>query len=112
MTPRLVVVGSANTDLVVRVPRLPRPGETITAGRFAVVAGGKGANQAAAAARAGARVEFVADIGRDDFGPAARESLRRQRISTRHLVRSETARRAAALILGDWQGQNLNAAAA
>jgi len=111
MNPRLVVVGSANTDLVVRVPRLPRPGETITDGRFAVVAGGKGANQAVAAARAGARVEFVANIGRDDFGEAALESLRRERIGTRHLVRSETARSGVALILVDGQGENLIAVA-
>ena len=54
MKPRIIVIGSANTDLVVRVPRLPRPGETVSGGRFAVVAGGKGANQAVAAARAGA----------------------------------------------------------
>src|SRR5213080_2761082 len=111
MKPQVIVIGSANTHLVVRVPELPRPGQTMAGGRFQIVAGGKGANQAVAAARAGARVEFVANIGRDDFGEAALEILRRERIGTRHLVRSETARSGVALILVDGQGENLIAVA-
>jgi ribokinase len=66
--PVLVVVGSANTDLVVCVPRIPSPGETILGGDFEVVGGGKGANQAVAAARMGADVYFVARVGEDAFG--------------------------------------------
>ena len=65
--PRVVIIGSSNTDLVLRCVRLPRPGETVLGGDFARHAGGKGANQAVAAARAGARVVFVGARGNDDF---------------------------------------------
>jgi ribokinase len=111
MKPRVVVVGSANTDLVIRVPRLPRPGETVSGTRFAVCAGGKGANQAVAAARAGARVAFIANIGSDDFGDAALAGLQRERIDTRHVVRSPRATSGVALIMVDASGRNLIAVA-
>jgi ribokinase len=102
-----MVVGSANTDLVVPVPRLPAAGETVTGGRLQVTAGGKGANQAVAAARAGARVTLVAAIGRDAFGEATLKSLRREGIDTRHVVHSRTAPSGVALILVDGRGENL-----
>jgi len=111
MKPPIVVIGSANTDLVIRVARLPRPGETISGGRFAVVAGGKGANQTVAAARAGARVTFIANIGRDDFGDASLEGLCREGIDTRYVVRSPGTPSGVALILVDDQGENLIAVA-
>ena len=72
---RVVVVGSANMDLVVRQPRLPRPGETMFGSDFATVAGGKGLNQAVAAALAGAEVEFVGAVGVDAHGEALRAVL-------------------------------------
>ncbi|HEX5503534.1 MAG TPA: ribokinase [Thermomicrobiales bacterium] len=76
MSPSAVyVVGSVNTDLVVGVGALPRPGETVAGGRFAIVGGGKGANAAVAAARLGARVALVACLGDDDFGRARRADL-------------------------------------
>mgnify|MGYP005863962167 FL=1 len=65
---RVVVVGSANMDMVVRAPRIPRPGETVVGSQFVMVPGGKGANQAVAAARLGAHVTFVARVGNDLFG--------------------------------------------
>ena len=65
---RIVVVGSSNTDMVVRVPALPRPGETVVGGDFFTARGGKGANQAVAAARAGGSVTFVACLGDDALG--------------------------------------------
>ena len=65
---KVVVVGSTNTDMTVRVPRLPAPGETVSGGDFRVTGGGKGANQAVAAARAGATVVFVTALGADDVG--------------------------------------------
>jgi ribokinase len=65
-TPRITVVGSANVDLVARSPRLPRPGETVGDATFARIPGGKGANQAVAAARLGAAVRFVGRVGDDD----------------------------------------------
>jgi ribokinase len=76
LRPRLTVVGSANLDLVVRVERLPRPGETLTDASLARVPGGKGANQAVAAARLGADVKFVGAVGEDDFADEALAGLR------------------------------------
>ncbi|HTJ36277.1 MAG TPA: ribokinase [Dactylosporangium sp.] len=75
MSARVVVVGSANLDLVVATPRLPSPGETVLGGDFRTVPGGKGANQAVAAARAGAACAFVGAVGGDDFGRLLRDSL-------------------------------------
>ena len=66
----IVVVGSVNMDLVVNAPVLPRPGETVLGDRFKTVPGGKGANQAIAAARAGGRCAFVGAVGQDEFGDA------------------------------------------
>lgn len=75
MTGRVVVVGSVNVDLVVRLPRLPAPGETVSGGSFARHGGGKGANQAVAAARAGARTAIVGRVGADPEGDAALAEL-------------------------------------
>ncbi|MBV8900592.1 MAG: ribokinase [Verrucomicrobia bacterium] len=75
MPSRILVVGSSNTDLVIYCDRLPRPGETVLGGEFQTFGGGKGANQAVAAARAGGNVTFVAARGADDFGKAARDRL-------------------------------------
>lgn len=105
--PSVIVVGSANSDLVVRVPRLPRPGETVTGGEFRIVAGGKGANQAVAASRAGARSTFIACIGGDDIGDAAVAGLRREKIDTRFVVRNERVPSGIALIMVDARGENL-----
>jgi len=105
--PRIVIIGSANTDLVVRVPKLPRPGETVTGGQFKIVAGGKGANQAVAAARAGARVTFIGNIGKDGFGDATLQGLRREGINTRCVVRSKSSPSGVALIMVDARGENL-----
>jgi ribokinase len=74
--PRIVVVGSVNLDLVVRVERLPRPGETVSGAVFDRVPGGKGANQAVACARLGAHVTLVAAVGRDAFAAEALEGAR------------------------------------
>ncbi len=76
MAPRIVVVGSVNLDLVVRVERLPGPGETVGGGTFARVPGGKGANQAVACARLGAQVTMIAAVGRDPFAAEALAGLR------------------------------------
>ena len=107
MNPRVVVIGSANTDMVIRVSRLPQRGETVTGGRFAIVSGGKGANQAVAAARAGARVTFVANVGCDSFGDAALKGLRRERINTRYVARSTATSSGVALIMVGRRGENL-----
>lgn len=106
MKPNIVVVGSSNTDLIVRVPRIPRPGETILGGRFATAPGGKGANQAVAAARAGGRVTFVARVGRDAFGAQALAGFRRDGIDVRHVRRDPDAPSGVALIFVAADGQN------
>jgi ribokinase len=94
-----VVVGSSNTDLVLSCSHLPAPGETLLGGEFQRFQGGKGANQAVAAARAGARVTFIGARGRDDFGRAAADSLKREKIDTRYFVECPTAPSGVALIL-------------
>ncbi|GIF68607.1 ribokinase [Asanoa ishikariensis] len=85
MNARVVVVGSTNLDLVVTTPQLPRPGETVLGADFRTVPGGKGANQAVAAARAGATCEFVGAIGSDDFGVRLRDSLVAAEVGVRGL---------------------------
>jgi ribokinase len=102
----IVVVGSSNTDMVVRVPHLPAPGETVLGGSFLMAAGGKGANQAVAAARLGAQVKLVAGVGQDVFGEAALLGLEREGIDTQHIsVDLETAS-GVALITVDDTGEN------
>ncbi|MEN6451801.1 MAG: ribokinase [Thermoguttaceae bacterium] len=105
-TPRIVVVGSVNTDMVVKGQRLPGPGETVTGGRFVMVAGGKGANQAVAAARLGAEVTLVARVGADVFGDQAIENFRREGIRTEHVLRDPEHATGVALILVDHAGEN------
>src|SRR6476469_6232804 len=85
--PREVVVGSINADLVVPVPALPAPGETVTGGTFARHGGGKGANQAVAAARLGAAVALVGALGRDAFGDQLHAGLRQEGVDLAHVHR-------------------------
>jgi ribokinase len=86
--PRLTVVGSINLDLVVRAERLPRPGETVSGASFARVPGGKGANQAVAAARLGAEVALVGCVGRDELAEEALAALRETGVEERWLVKN------------------------
>ncbi len=79
---RIVVLGSSNTDMIIQLPKIPRPGETLLGGRFSMAAGGKGANQAVAAARAGGRVQFIGRVGRDVFGDRAVASFLEDGIDT------------------------------
>lgn len=104
--PRVVVVGSANMDLVARMDRLPKPGETRMADGFEMLPGGKGANQAVAAARAGGAVQFVGRIGRDGFGSRLLERCREEGVGVRHLSRDPKAASGSALILVETSGQN------
>jgi len=85
--PRLTVVGSINLDLVAQAERLPRPGETVSGARFSRVPGGKGANQAVAAARLGADVTLVACVGRDELAAPALAGLREARVGERWLAK-------------------------
>ena len=108
---RIVVVGSVNADMVVKGPRLPGPGETVVGGRFFMAAGGKGANQAVAAARLGADVTLVAKVGRDMFGDQAVANFEKEGIRTDLILRDADCSTGVALILVDQQGENLIAVA-
>jgi ribokinase len=101
--PRIAVVGSANIDLVARCERLPRPGETITGAQLRRMPGGKGANQAVAAARLGAAVRFIGCVGSDDL---VLRSLQAEGIDTSGVVRV-SAQTGTALILVDAGGENV-----
>ena len=103
---RVVVVGSSNTDMVVKTPHIPAPGETVLGGDFVMVAGGKGANQAVAAARLGAQTTFVARLGRDVFGDRAITNIGTAGVDTHYIVRDDTAPSGVALIAVDDKGQN------
>lgn len=111
MHPTIVVIGSANTDLVVNVPHLPRPGETVLGGTFASHGGGKGANQAVAAARAGGAVTFIARVGGDAFGDTALTAWRNDGIATELVRRDASAPSGVALILVDDKAENCIAVA-
>lgn len=110
--PPVLVVGSSNTDLVVRLARLPGPGETVLGGAFARAAGGKGANQAVAAARAGGAVTFVARVGRDAEGRQALAGFAAAGIHVRYVVRDPRRPSGVALILVGQGGENCIAVAA
>jgi ribokinase len=105
-TRRIVVVGSANTDMIIRLKRIPRPGETILGGEFFTAAGGKGANQAVSAARAGGSVSFVARLGQDTLGDQAVAGYARDRIDIAHVVRDPKRPSGVGLIFLEQGGQN------
>jgi ribokinase len=102
----IVVVGSSNTDMIVRVPRIPRAGETLLGGEFSTAAGGKGANQAVGAARAGGKVALIARIGRDSFGDQAVAGLRRAGVDVSCVFRDKAAASGVALIFVATVGEN------
>lgn len=107
MNVNIVVVGSSNTDLVLSCARLPKPGETLLGGELSRFGGGKGANQAVAAARAGASVTFVGARGDDDFGQQALKNLKAEGIDTRFFtVTSKAPSGVAIILLGGKERQN------
>jgi ribokinase len=111
MAGRVVVVGSSNVDLVMKLPRLPRVGETVTDGVFAQVFGGKGANQAVGAARAGGDVAFVSSVGDDAYGSQVIESLKADGIDTRFVFEETGVATGTALIMVGGEGHNCIAVA-
>ena len=102
----IVVVGSSNTDMVVNVARIPKPGETILGGSFHTAPGGKGANQAVAAQRAGGAVTFVASVGQDAFGQQAVTGFVKEGINVDHISRHKTEPSGVALIFVAADGEN------
>lgn len=102
----IVVIGSSNTDMVIKTSRLPLPGETILGGDFLMNPGGKGANQAVAAARLNGTVTFVAKTGKDVFGREARELFQAENMNVEFLFSDDEAPSGIALITVNEQGEN------
>lgn len=103
---RIVVIGSANVDFVVQTPHIPQPGETVLGHHFVMAMGGKGANQAVAAARLGAEVVFVARVGQDVFGDQCLEAYRTEGIDTRFVIRDSNEATGVALVAVAEDGEN------
>ena len=102
----IYVIGSSNTDMVVKTEKLPMPGETVIGGTFFMNPGGKGANQAVAAARLGGRVTFIARVGADLFGTQALQQFQKESIDTRFVTQDQEYPSGVALIGVDRQGEN------
>ena len=107
MSTRISVVGSLNMDLVIRSPHFPQPGETIFGSDFQTIPGGKGANQAVAAARQGGQVSLVGRLGDDAFANVLIENLAADGIDTTFVGRDEIAASGVALIVVDDDGENI-----
>jgi len=101
----VVVVGSLNADLVVKSPRFPQPGETISGDDLRIIPGGKGANQAVAAARQGVKTAMIGRVGSDSFGPFLVENLKSNQVDTSHVLSTDSAT-GTAIIVVDANGQN------
>jgi len=102
----ILIVGSLNADLVVRVPRFPQPGETISGGDLQIIPGGKGANQAVAAARQGTSVSMLGRVGNDSFGPELIQNLKKNNVDTSQVQIDSEAATGTAVIVVDANGQN------
>lgn len=103
----ITVVGSYVVDLMSRTPRMPKPGETVLGGPFRMGPGGKGGNQAVAAARQGSSVRMVTKVGNDSFGKDALQNFENERIDTAYVFVDETEATGAALIAVDDQSENM-----
>jgi len=106
MKPYILVIGSSNTDMVVKADRLPAPGETILGGTFLMTAGGKGANQAVAATRLGGDVVFIVKVGDDIFGRQAIQSFKEEGIDTNYAITDPVNPSGVALITVDAKAEN------
>ncbi|MBN2136210.1 MAG: ribokinase [Sedimentisphaerales bacterium] len=104
---KIAVVGSSNMDLVVKSARIPVVGETILGGDFIMVPGGKGANQAVAAAKLGAEVYFIAKLGKDIFAEQSIQNFKKESVNTKHVVQTDEAPSGVALIMVDDDGNNV-----
>lgn len=108
---KIVVIGSCNTDMVVTTDQLPKPGETVLGRNFKMFSGGKGANQAVAAARLGGNVSFIAKIGDDLFGKQSIEKFKNEKIDVQHIFLDSHLPTGVALITVDQNGENCIAVA-
>jgi len=103
---RIIVIGSSNTDMVIKTEKIPMPGETILGGTFLMNPGGKGANQAVAASRLGGKVTFIAKIGDDLFGNQTTGILKKEGIDTSYIIKDSELPSGIALITVDEEGEN------
>jgi ribokinase len=103
---KILVIGSLNADLVVRASRFPSPGETIQGENLVTIPGGKGANQAVAAARLGAHVAMIGRVGSDAFGSTLIDNLDQNRVDTHGIIKDDSTATGAAVIIVDSYGQN------
>lgn len=103
---KILVIGSSNTDLVVKTEHIPEPGETVLGGDFMMAAGGKGANQAVAASRLGGDVAFVAKIGNDMFGKGSIENYKREKMDISRIIIDKNSTSGVALISVDSKAEN------
>lgn len=103
---KIVVIGSSNTDMVILTSRFPKPGETIIGGTFLLNPGGKGANQAVAAARLGAEITFIARLGNDLFGARALSGFVNEKIDVSQIIIDEEHASGTALITVNQEGEN------
>lgn len=103
---KIIVIGSSNTDMVIKSTRVPKPGETLLGGQFFMNAGGKGANQTVAVARLGGTVKFVSSLGNDVFGKRALENFKKEGIDTKYVSISDDQPSGVALITVSEKGEN------
>lgn len=103
---KIVVVGSSNTDMIMKMEKIPVPGETVLGGEFSIAAGGKGANQAVAAARAGGDITFIGCVGIDTLGKQAVEGFIRDKINVEHIKKVDNVASGVALIFVGESGEN------
>ncbi|MEN8228911.1 MAG: ribokinase [Bacteroidota bacterium] len=103
---KILVIGSSNTDLIIKVPEIPRPGETLLGGIFHTFAGGKGANQAVAAARGGGDVVFIASVGDDTYGVEAVKGYKFDNINTENIKICKNSPSGIAMITVSHKGEN------
>lgn len=103
---KILVIGSSNTDMVILTSRFPKPGETIVGGTFLLNPGGKGANQAVAAARLGATVTFISRLGNDLFGTQALEGFAKENIDVSQIITDQNYASGTALITVNTEGEN------
>jgi ribokinase len=106
MSKKIVVLGSSNTDMIIQVKKIPKPGETVIGGKFFIAAGGKGANQAVAALRAGGNVTFVSRIGKDIFGNNSLKGFLEDGLNVENIFIDSEEPSGVALIFVDEKGEN------
>lgn len=107
MTKKLIVLGSSNVDYILKVPHFLLPGETLAGDQYQVALGGKGANQAVAAGRAGANITFIAAVGDDEVGKNAMDQFQKDQIDTRLMSVIAEEKTGVALIFVNQEGENM-----